>query len=47
MPELSWNINLLKREENNYFTKKKKKSHLFIDPEARLASFWNTGINVF
>jgi len=25
MPELSWNINLLKREENNYFTKKKKK----------------------
>jgi hypothetical protein len=46
MPELSWNLNLLKTEENNYFTKKDI-SRLLMAPEALLESSWKPDINLY
>jgi len=46
MPELSWNLNLLKREENNYFAKQEI-SRLLMAPEALLTSSWKPDINLY
>jgi hypothetical protein len=45
MPEMSWNLNLLKREENNYFAKQEI-SRLFMAPETLLMSSWKPDINL-